>query len=103
MGVFDGVHRGHAAVLEATRLAGEARRLPSVALVFDPHPSEVVRPGSVVRRLAPLHVNVAHIRRELGLTHVIPFRFDDDIRSQAADQFLAFLRTDIIVRALVMT
>jgi riboflavin kinase / FMN adenylyltransferase len=103
MGVFDGVHRGHLALLEATRQAGVARGLPSVALVFDPHPAEIVRPGTVVPRLAPLHVNVERIRQEVGLMHVVPFPFDDDIRSLDADAFLAFLNAEIVVRALVMT
>jgi len=102
MGVFDGVHRGHVALLDATRQAGVARGLPSVALVFDPHTAEVVRPGTVVPRLAPLRVNVERIR-ELGITHVIPFLFDDEIRSLDADAFLAFLNPEILVRRLVMT
>jgi riboflavin kinase / FMN adenylyltransferase len=46
IGVFDGVHRGHQAIIGHT--VGTARRLgcASVVLTFDPHPSEVVRPGS---------------------------------------------------------
>ena len=46
IGVFDGVHRGHQAIIgEAVARAGAAG-VPSVVLTFDPHPSEVVRPGS---------------------------------------------------------
>lgn len=46
IGVFDGVHRGHAEIIdEAVNLAA-ARGVPSVLLTFVPHPSEVVRPGS---------------------------------------------------------
>src|SRR5829696_9068894 len=46
IGVFDGVHRGHQAIVgEAVARAREAG-VPSVVLTFDPHPSEVVRPGS---------------------------------------------------------
>ncbi len=46
IGVFDGVHRGHQQIIEHT--VGMARRLgmASVVISFDPHPSEVVRPGS---------------------------------------------------------
>lgn len=46
IGIFDGVHRGHQQIIG--RAVGEARRLgvPAVVLTFDPHPSEVVRPGS---------------------------------------------------------
>jgi riboflavin kinase / FMN adenylyltransferase len=46
IGVFDGVHRGHAAIIG--RAVAEARDsdVPSVVLTFTPHPSEVVRPGT---------------------------------------------------------
>lgn len=43
IGVFDGVHIGHRAVIkEAIRLA-RARRLKSVVVTFDPHPLKVIR------------------------------------------------------------
>ena len=46
VGVFDGVHRGHRTIIgRAVERAREAG-LPSVLLTFDPHPSEVVRPGT---------------------------------------------------------
>ncbi|HEX6970494.1 MAG TPA: bifunctional riboflavin kinase/FAD synthetase [Micromonosporaceae bacterium] len=46
IGVFDGVHRGHQATIgHAVRRARELG-VPSVVLTFDPHPAEVVRPGS---------------------------------------------------------
>jgi riboflavin kinase/FMN adenylyltransferase len=46
IGVFDGVHRGHQQIVgRAVERAREAG-IPSVVLTFDPHPSEVVRPGS---------------------------------------------------------
>jgi riboflavin kinase/FMN adenylyltransferase len=60
IGVFDGVHRGHQRIVgRAVQVAAE-RRLPVVVVTFDPHPDEVVRPGShppflcTVRRRAEL-------------------------------------------------
>jgi riboflavin kinase/FMN adenylyltransferase len=51
IGVYDGVHRGHQRVVErAVAIAGE-RGLRSVALTFEPHPDEVVRPGAHPLRL----------------------------------------------------
>ena len=46
IGVFDGVHRGHQAIIGEAVARAKAARVPSVVLTFDPHPSEVVRPGS---------------------------------------------------------
>ena len=46
IGEFDGVHRGHQRVVERAREIARSRRLPVVAITFDPHPDEVIRPGS---------------------------------------------------------
>jgi riboflavin kinase/FMN adenylyltransferase len=46
IGVFDGVHRGHQAIVGEAVARARAAGVPSVVLTFDPHPSEVVRPGS---------------------------------------------------------
>jgi riboflavin kinase/FMN adenylyltransferase len=46
VGVFDGVHLGHQAIIGEAVARARAANVPSVVLTFDPHPSEVVRPGS---------------------------------------------------------
>jgi riboflavin kinase / FMN adenylyltransferase len=46
IGVFDGVHRGHQQIVGRAVERARDTGLPSVLLTFDPHPSEVVRPGS---------------------------------------------------------
>lgn len=46
IGVFDGVHRGHQRIVQHARTAASDAGLPVVVVTFDPHPSEVVRPGS---------------------------------------------------------
>jgi riboflavin kinase / FMN adenylyltransferase len=46
IGVFDGVHRGHQAIIGHTVKLARDRGLYSVVMTFDPHPAEVVRPGS---------------------------------------------------------
>src|SRR3954467_15548664 len=46
IGVFDGVHRGHETIIRRAVDRARAVGLPAVVLTFDPHPSEVVRPGS---------------------------------------------------------
>ena len=44
LGNFDGVHRGHAKIIELVRRRADERGVTAVALTFDPHPSRVVRP-----------------------------------------------------------
>jgi riboflavin kinase/FMN adenylyltransferase len=46
IGVFDGVHRGHRVIIGRAVERARAAGLPAVVVTFDPHPSEVVRPGS---------------------------------------------------------
>ena len=46
IGEFDGVHRGHQLIVARATEIGRERGLPVVAITFDPHPDEVVRPGS---------------------------------------------------------
>jgi riboflavin kinase/FMN adenylyltransferase len=46
IGVFDGVHRGHAAIIGKAVEQARGRGVPSVLITFVPHPAEVVRPGS---------------------------------------------------------
>ncbi|MEE2613080.1 MAG: bifunctional riboflavin kinase/FAD synthetase [Acidobacteriota bacterium] len=44
LGNFDGVHRGHAKIIELVRCRADERGVTAVALTFDPHPSRIVRP-----------------------------------------------------------
>ena len=102
MGVFDGVHVGHRAILAATRDLATERGLPSVALVFDPPPDEVLRPGNRVARLAPLAVNLERIQA-VGVTVALPFRFDGQVRDLAADAFLDAFAPEIVIGGLAMS
>jgi riboflavin kinase/FMN adenylyltransferase len=46
IGVFDGVHRGHQRLVDRTAELARELGLPTVVITFDPHPDEVVRPGT---------------------------------------------------------
>ncbi len=77
IGMYDGVHRGHQYLLEAAVSRAHACDLSSVAVTFDPHPSEVVRPGSH----PPILTSVgrkAELMAGLGVDAlcVIPFTLD---------------------------
>ena len=102
LGVFDGVHVGHRAILEATRDLAAEQGVGGQALVFDPPPDEVIRPGTIVPRLAPLRVNLARIEAT-GAGGALPMRFDDALRELSAEQFLDALSPAAAVRGLVMS
>ncbi|MEO8251288.1 MAG: riboflavin biosynthesis protein RibF [Chloroflexota bacterium] len=102
MGVFDGLHSGHRAVLQATTAAAAERGISSVALVFDPPPGELLRPGSAVPRLAPLAVNLAGIEAA-GIDRAVPIRFDEELRKLSAEEFLEGMTPAIELRGLAMS
>ncbi|GAC58520.1 flavokinase/FAD synthetase [Gordonia hirsuta DSM 44140 = NBRC 16056] len=74
IGVFDGVHRGHAQLIAAATRAAAERGIPSVLMTFDPHPSEVVRPGTHPPQLSTLSRR-AELAQEMGIDVfcVVPF------------------------------
>lgn len=101
LGVFDGVHRGHRALLSAVREAAAARGAGPVALVFDPPPIEVIRPGHAVDWLAPLSENLSRIRHA-GVEAIL-IRFDASVRDMPPEAFLDALAPGLRTVALVMT
>ena len=77
IGVFDGVHRGHAELIGRAVKSARARGVPTVLMTFDPHPMEVVYPGSHPAQLTTL-TRRAELAEELGIDVflVMPFTLD---------------------------
>ena len=74
VGMYDGVHRGHQKLIGAAVSRARAMRRPCLLLTFDPHPAEVVRPGSHPAILTSLD-RKAELVSELGVDAmcVLPF------------------------------
>ena len=77
IGVFDGVHRGHRQIIGLAVERARELGVPSVVLTFDPHPMEVVRPGSHPPMLTGTRQK-ADLLEGLGVdvTCVLPFTLD---------------------------
>lgn len=77
IGVFDGVHRGHQLIIGSAVDRARSLGLPSVVLTFDPHPSEVVRPGTHPPMLTGQHLK-AELLEALGVDVmcVLPFTLE---------------------------
>jgi riboflavin kinase/FMN adenylyltransferase len=73
VGNFDGVHLGHAALLAALATQARAHAGPAVALTFDPHPVELLRPGQTPPALTTT-ADRARLLHDLGADHVVTFR-----------------------------
>lgn len=94
IGMFDGVHLGHQAVIESA--VTHARRLGGIAavLTFDPHPSRLFRPDDPTRLLMPGAMKVRALFH-LGVEVVLLRRFTQRYASITADGFLAHLKHDL--------
>ncbi|HEY6425220.1 MAG TPA: bifunctional riboflavin kinase/FAD synthetase [Pseudonocardiaceae bacterium] len=87
IGVFDGVHRGHAQLIgQAVRRARELG-VPCVLMTFDPHPSEVVRPGSHPAQLTTLRRR-AQLVEQLGVDVFLVLPFTVELSRLPADEFV---------------
>jgi riboflavin kinase/FMN adenylyltransferase len=87
IGVFDGVHRGHAAIIErAVALAAE-REVASVLVTFVPHPSEVVRPGTHPPVLTTI-VRRAELVEQLGVDVFCALPFTLEFSRMPPDEFV---------------
>ncbi len=87
VGTFDGVHRGHQAVLAEIVRRARARRLTSLAVTFDPHPLEVVNPAA-----APRLLTLTDEKRELlsrvGLDRVEVLAFTPELAALPPEAFV---------------
>ncbi len=88
MGVFDGVHIGHQAVIQ--RAVDAAAREGGLAglLTFDPHPIRVIAPGKAPSSLLATLDHKGEIVRDLGVRLFIPLHFDMDFAKMEASDFI---------------
>jgi riboflavin kinase / FMN adenylyltransferase len=90
IGVFDGVHRGHQRdirrALEVARGAAEGG-LPVVVITFDPHPDEVIRPGSHPPYLTSYR-RQAELLADLGADAMCVLPFNLDFSKLTPDEFV---------------
>ena len=93
VGNFDGVHRGHQAMLALLVNEARHRGVPSCVLTFEPHPRDFFaaragRPELAPARIATLRDKLAELER-CGVDHVVVARFDDKLAAMPAERFIA--------------
>jgi riboflavin kinase/FMN adenylyltransferase len=87
IGVFDGVHRGHQELVAHGLKRARQVGLPLVVVTFDPHPSEVVRPGSHPPVLTPVW-RKAELVEGLGVDAFCVLPFTTEFSRLPADEFV---------------
>ncbi|MGW1728593.1 bifunctional riboflavin kinase/FAD synthetase [Streptomyces sp. NPDC002306] len=93
IGSYDGVHRGHQLIIKHAVERARERGVPSVVVTFDPHPSEVVRPGSHPPLLAPHHRR-AELMAELGVDAVLILPFTKEFSKLSPADFVVKVLVD---------
>lgn len=91
IGVFDGVHLGHRAVIEAASRSRDESEGHVVVVTFDPHPVEVLAPHNAPRLLTATRHKLQLLARWLGVRHALVVRFDQDFAEQSGEQFIEAL------------
>ncbi|MGW1073960.1 bifunctional riboflavin kinase/FAD synthetase [Streptomyces sp. NPDC002537] len=101
IGSYDGVHRGHQLIIGRAVERARALGVPAVVVTFDPHPSEVVRPGSHPPLLAPHHRR-AELMAELGVDAVLVLPFTAEFSKLAPADFVVKVLVDKLRAKLVV-
>ena len=95
IGNFDGVHRGHRAIIEEAGLIARSSLSPWMVLTFEPHPRSLFRPDSGPFRLTPFAIK-ARLIEEMGVDHMVVLTFDREFSERSAGSFVS----DILIGGL---
>lgn len=101
LGTFDGIHRGHQALIDDARTRAAARSCPSVMVTFEPMPREYLHPEAPPARLANFRERW-RLLEPTGLDVLCVMRFDEGLRSLPGDAFVRLLATDLRAAAVVV-
>ena len=87
IGNFDGVHRGHQAVLNAVTKKAQELGLKSTVMIFEPQPLEFFSSQHAPSRLTRMSEKLQALS-DYGIDQVLLIRFNPDFSSQTADEFI---------------
>ncbi|PXW46320.1 FMN adenylyltransferase /riboflavin kinase [Erwinia sp. AG740] len=90
IGNFDGVHRGHQALLERLKQEGQARGLPVMVMIFEPQPLELFAAEKAPARLTRLRDKVKYLA-QAGVDYLLCVTFDAHFAANHASTFISSL------------
>jgi riboflavin kinase/FMN adenylyltransferase len=88
IGNFDGVHRGHRAVIDMALARAATLGAPAIAVTFEPHPRDVLRPADPVFRLTDAQAKL-RLLSQTGLAGALVLTFDKPFSELSAEAFVA--------------
>ena len=93
VGNFDGVHLGHQGVIQEAGRIAAANNVPWGVMTFEPHPRMYFKPGQPSFRITPLRAK-SHAVGTLDVDFMVVLRFDEDLATMAAEQFIQHVLVD---------
>lgn len=96
IGVFDGVHRGHIAVMHQVRELADQRGLHTALITFDRHPAAIVHPESAPKLLTTLDQRIELLNATGLLDYCCVLTFDEARRKETAEEFVSEILVDRI-------
>lgn len=95
IGVFDGVHRGHQALITAAEDRARELGVPAVLVTFDPHPIAVFLPENTPPQLTTV-AERAEYARTLGIDHVLVINFTNELAGLSPEMYFRSLLNDTL-------
>ncbi len=92
IGVFDGVHRGHQAVISTSAQHARSVNGTPVVVTFDPHPMKVLRPSEAPHLLTST-LHKIRLIRDLEVRHLLVIKFDKAFAATSPEDFVQQLVT----------
>lgn len=101
IGMFDGVHLGHATLIDALKQHASSHGLKSAVITFARHPQHVLRPGGDLRMIMPLDERI-EVLKTFGTDYIVVMDFTPELAAHSSLEFMRCMQQWYGVRALIV-